>query len=99
MSMKVYNIRKPNGVGALGGDSGELDLASGDVLAVTKADSGSDFIVCRALYFGTGGNAQVLTEKGQTVLFKNIPDGAIIPIRCTRVFSTNSTVSDVLAMR
>lgn len=78
---------------------GSLDLASGDVLTVTKADSGSDFLVSRALYVGTGGDIQVLTEKGQTVLFKNVPDGALLPVRCTRVFATNSTVSDVLAMR
>jgi len=96
---KAYNPRKPNGVGVRGGDDGELDLASGDVLTVTKADSGSDFLVCRALYVGTGGNMQVLTEKGQTVLFKNIPDGSTIPVRCTRVFSTNSTAADILAMR
>lgn len=96
---KIYNERKVNGVGVRGGDAGELDLASGDVLTVVKGDSGQDFLVCRALYVGTGGNMQVLTEKGQTVVLKNLPDGAIVPIRCTRVFTTNTTAADILAMR
>lgn len=82
-----------------GAPDGALDLASGDVLTVTKGDSGSDFLVSRALYVGTGGNLRILTEKGQDVLFKNVADGALIPVRATRVFATNSTAADILALR
>lgn len=86
-------------VSVRGAPDGALDLCSGDVLDVTKADSGSDFLVCRALYIGTGGNVRVLTEKGQDRIFKNVPDGAVLPVRCTRVFATNSTAADILALR
>lgn len=86
-------------IGARGAPMGEVDLSSGDVLSVTKADSGSDFAVCRALWIGTGGNVRVLTEKGQDVLFKNVPDGTPLTVRCTRVFATNTTAADILALR
>lgn len=97
--MKVYSPLKSQGLGARAAEDGSIDLCSGDVLAVTKADSGSDFALCRSLYVGTGGNVQVLTEKGQTILFKNVPDGGVLHVRCTRVFATNSTAADILAMR
>jgi hypothetical protein len=86
-------------IGARGALHGELDLSSGKVLSVTKADSGSDFDVCRALWVGTGGNVRVLTEDGDDVIFKNVPDGVMLPVRCTRVFATNTTATDLLALR
>lgn len=88
-----------NPVGARGAPAGEIDLSSGDVLTVVKGDSGQDFLVSRALWIGTGGNVRVLTEKGQDVLFKNVADGTMLPVRATRVYATNSTAADILALR
>lgn len=91
---------KGHPIGARGALHGELDLSSGKVVAVTKADDASeDFAVCRALWVGTGGNVRVLTEDGDDVNFKNVPDGFMLPVRCTRVYATNTTASDILALR
>lgn len=99
MALTLECPEKGRPIGARGAPMGEVDLSSGDVLSVTKADSGSDFAVCRALWIGTGGNVRVLTEKGQDVLFKNVPDGTPLTVRCTRVFATNTTAADILALR
>lgn len=102
MSPHALMLKKSNGqlIEATSSDQGEMNLSSGDVLAVTVADDDSeDFSVCRALYVGTGGNVKVLTEQGQTVTFVNVSDGFVLPVRCTRVFDTDTTADDILALR
>ncbi len=75
-----------------------VDLSSGNVVAVTPANSGSDFTLCRGLWVGTGGDVKVLSEQGQAVVFANVPDGFLLPVRCTRVYATGTTASDIVAM-
>ena len=88
-----------NPVGARGAPAGGDALPGGNVLTVATGASGQDFLVSRALWIGSGGNLRVLTEKGQDVLFKNVADGTMLPVRATRVYATNSTAADILALR
>jgi hypothetical protein len=52
---------------------------------------------CRALYIGTTGNVVVNTLGGENnVLHTAVPVG-VLPIRCTRVLSTNTNASNIVA--
>jgi len=71
-------------------------------VAVTPSDS-SDIIGATAntpatLFVGTGGNINVVTLGGSTLLLKNIADGSFLPIQVTRVKATNTTATDIVAI-
>lgn len=69
--------------------------ASGAV-AVTKSDSTPvDF---RALYVGGAGDVAVRTRNGQTVTFKGVGAGTILPVQVERVMSANTTATDILGL-
>ena len=55
-------------------------------------DSGSAI-----LYIGTSGNLSVITEGGQTVLFRNVPVG-FFPVSVKTVRSTDTTATNILAL-
>lgn len=50
------------------------------------------------LYVGTGGNLRVLTAGGDDVLFTALPGGSFLPVNVLKVFSTNTTASNILAL-
>lgn len=50
------------------------------------------------LFVGTGGNIQVTMVGGQTVVFNNIADGTFLPIQVKRVWATNTTATDIVAI-
>ena len=51
-----------------------------------------------ALYVGTGGDVEVITLNGDTVVFHNVPTGTFMPIQVTRVKAANTTASDIIAL-
>jgi hypothetical protein len=69
---------------------GWSDPAS-NAVASCDSDTVDLAIPARALYVGTGGNVKVTTKGGQTVTFASVPDGSILPVACTRVFTTGTT--------
>jgi len=50
------------------------------------------------LFVGVGGNIEVITLGGSTLLLKNIPSGSFMPIQVTRVRLTNTTATDIVAI-
>ncbi len=55
--------------------------------------------VSRALYVGGAGNISVqMSKNDKAVTFMNVPAGAILPIRITRVNSTSTTASNMLSL-
>lgn len=66
--------------------------------AVTPNDS-TVLNETRALFVGTGGNMQVDTADGDTTVFNNIQDGTVLAIAVTKVYSINTTASNIVAMR
>jgi len=50
------------------------------------------------LYVGVGGDVNV-TVGGVTKVYKNVPDGAILYVMVTQVFSTGTTATDMLILR
>lgn len=73
------------------------DPASNAVL-VTPSDSTDLTYVSRAVYVGTTGNMKVTMQDSGTVLFTGIPAGTTLPIRVSRIWSTTTTASTIIAL-
>lgn len=66
--------------------------------AVTPNDS-TDIAQTRALYIGGAGNVKVdMTGGTSAVTFTGATAGSILPIRCTRVYSTDTTATSIVAL-
>ena len=83
-------------------------LTPRSAIAITPSDTtvygppvGSNGGVLDALYVGAtaGGNLAVTTEAGDVVTFIGVPIGTIIPVRCTKVMSTNTTSASIVGLR
>ena len=76
-------------------------------VAITPSDTtvygpvGNNGGVLDALYTGGAvvGNITVTTEAGDLVTFSNVPIGTILPIRSTKVMSTNTTSTLIVGLR
>lgn len=79
-------------------------LQSGKAKLVTPSDTVNIFYSNAGdnsgcvLYVGSKGNVRVLTVGGDDVVFTNIQDGSFLPIQVLRVFSTNTTASNIVAL-
>jgi hypothetical protein len=70
-----------------------------NAVAVTPHDS-TDFVTAsRALWIGGAGNISVEMVGGQSaVVFTGIQAGTILPLRVTRVNSTSTTATSIVAI-
>ena len=50
------------------------------------------------LYVGTTGDVRVLTAGGNDVVFKSVLGGSYMPVQVLRVFETNTTASNIIAL-
>lgn len=64
---------------------------------VTPNDSTDLSSVSRAIYVGVGGDIKVTTSGGSTVTLVGAVAGSTIPLRVSRVWSTGTTASDLVA--
>lgn len=64
----------------------------------TVTPSDSTIVACQALYVGVTGNVAIVAE-GDTaaVTLSNVPVG-ILPIACSKVMSTNTTATSIVAL-
>lgn len=69
-----------------------------DAAAVTKSDTVDLGYLARAIYVGGDGNISLITANGTTVLFTGLVAGTILPVRCSRVMSTNTTATNMVAL-
>ena len=71
-------------------------------VVVTPSDStditGSNANTPATLFVGNGGDIDVITLGGSTLLLKNIADGSFLPIQVTRVKATLTTATDIVAI-
>lgn len=78
--------------------AGTVDSPARGAVAVTPSDA-TVLDTTRALYVGTGGNVAVyMAGKTTSVVFPNVQDGSILPIRVDRVLSTSTTASNIVAL-
>lgn len=66
-----------------------------DAFEITPSDV--TVIAFEALYIGTAGDVTVVTSRGTTVLFQNVPVG-ILPIRGKQVLSTGTAALDIVGL-
>ena len=95
----LYNTTDNTAAKVTGVDSAtELSLsadimASGEVY-VLYADANPGCV----LYVGNTGNLRVLTSSGADLTFVGIPAGSFVPVQVKRVFATDTTATDILAL-
>jgi len=65
--------------------------------AVTASDS--TVLAPGVLFVGTGGDVNVVTRMGSTLLFANVADASFLPVVVVQVLSTSTTASDILILR
>ena len=71
--------------------------------SVTPSNSTNfDFGVCKGLFVGTGGNIAVVMvgdgDSSKVTVFTNVLGGTILPVQATRVNSTSTTASNIVAL-
>ena len=52
----------------------------------------------RGIYVGTGGDVEIVTPGGQTIVFSNAVSGSVLPVMATKVLATNTTASDLVGL-
>lgn len=68
-----------------------------DFAAITPHDS-NQIIPPFALYVGVGGDIVAVNRSGQTITFKGVPTGAILPIRPKILKATGTTATDIVGL-
>lgn len=100
MSSSINADQGLRGVAGNADPSGDVEIVGAgsdtlDVRGATYNDATSS--PCRALYVGATGHITVITAKGQSRLFSNVPVG-VLPVRCKQVKATGTTASLINAM-
>lgn len=67
-------------------------------IAVVPADNQPLPFLPRAIYVGTGGDLVMTGANGQSVSWKNVPAGVILPFRASIVHATGTTAANLLAL-
>ncbi|WEK44203.1 MAG: hypothetical protein P0Y64_05135 [Candidatus Sphingomonas colombiensis] len=67
--------------------------------AVSPHDTNALSDIPKALYVGTGGTIVMRGVAGSSdQIWKNVPNGALLPLRAQYVRATGTTASDILAL-
>jgi len=67
--------------------------------AITPHDSTDLSKTTRAIYVGGAGDVSVeMKGAGSAVVFKGLPAGTVLPVRATRVNSTATSATDLIAL-
>jgi hypothetical protein len=73
-----------------------LTSPADNAAAVAPSDSTDLAYTSRALYVGGAGNIVATMAGGGDVTFKNLTAGTVLPVRVSRVKSTNTTATDII---
>ncbi len=69
-----------------------------DFVAVTKSDTVNLPQKARALYVGGAGDVACINAKGVSVVFAGILANTVLPVQTTRVQSTGTTATAIVAL-
>ena len=69
-----------------------------DAFSVTPSDGTAFTTAARWLYVGGNGDVTLVTLAGNTVLFKNVQIGQVLPIACQQVKATGTTATLILGL-
>jgi hypothetical protein len=95
----VYNTTDNTAAYVTSVDDDETLSLSADIMAsgeayVLYADANTGCV----LYVGNTGNLHVLTSGGADLTFVGIPAGSFVPVQVKRVFATDTTATDIIAL-
>ena len=65
---------------------------------ITPSDSVDLTSASRAVYIGGVGDLKVTTVQGDTVTFKSLIPGSVLPVRVVRIFATGTTATNIVAI-
>ena len=74
----------------------KLSIPTGAV-AITPNDS-TDLVSPGILYIGSGGTLTVTVRDGNNVAFTNVPSGTFFPVNVSRVLTTGTTCTSIVAL-
>lgn len=74
-----------------------LNAPATDGVAVTPSDS-TVLTTTRAVFVGGAGNLSVVMSSGTTLVLTGVTAGTLLPIRVTKVKSTNTTATNIAAL-
>lgn len=75
-----------------------IDGPARNAAAVTPSDGTDLATAARGLWVGGAGNIALTMVGGQDVTFTGVPAGTILPICVSRVKSTSTTATTILAL-
>jgi len=67
-------------------------------IAITPDDGANLADFGAVLFIGTGGDVKVDTIAGDTLVFKNIADGSVLPVQVKKVYATGTVADDIIAL-
>lgn len=94
---KIYNVLNGRGIRISGHRHGIQQMQAEDAAVIVPNDS-NEFDPTSAFYVGADGNVTVQTASGSVVTFVGVLGGSIIPLRIVKVFATNTTATDIIAL-
>lgn len=75
-----------------------LTAPARDAAAVVPNDAADLAVLPRALYIGQAGDVSARLAGGQSVVFRALQAGSLLPVRVAGVNATGTTASDILAL-
>ena len=75
-----------------------LTAPARDALAVVPSDMNDLGALPRAIYVGQTGDISGRLAGGQTVVFRNVQAGTVLPVRLARIAVTGTTAADIVAL-
>lgn len=75
----------------------DATVSAYDAAAVTPNDS-TDIRPTRGLYVGGAGNIKVDMALGNVVTFTGVLAGSILPVQVVKVYSTDTTATNIVAL-
>lgn len=80
------------------GRGGTVDSNARNAAAITPSDATDLTYVTRGIWVGGAGNISVEMVDTGTVVFSGVQAGTILPLRVSRVNSTSTTASNLVAL-
>lgn len=77
----------------------ELDFPAQNAFIVIKSDSADLEAESRGLYIGGAGTLKVdMIGTGEGITFSGVTAGSVLPIRVSKVYSTGTTATAIIAL-
>lgn len=66
---------------------------------VNPSDTNELPAVTRAIYIGTAGDIKLILKKdSEAIILKNVPSGALLPLRVVKIFAGKTTAEDIVGL-